>query len=280
MKNIFTVPSSNPSHIHFNKEDNKLMLVDDLPVDGKSWEPAHVYITTSETITEPGWCLSVPFKNEVFKAIEVTKCRSVRRARLHLYPEGWCEEIILTTDPVLIKDGIQKLDDTFVEKLIANPVHFAEVDQVSLRTLAIEWWGSLSTEETSDIERLNGIYGHDQGTTEMEVVDFFIAERGLDKNTHHYNTVMHEVHLEESNHILTIDDAAKNWVFDINGHKWSSNDDTAGDNYGSFKAGAQWNESKMYSAEELRSIIKKYSAERTDEDWESSDDEWLSKFKK
>jgi hypothetical protein len=33
---------------------------------------------------------------------------------------------------------------------------------------------------------------------------------------------------------------ADEWVFDINGMKWSNNDDTAGDNYGSFIAGAKW----------------------------------------
>ena len=34
-----------------------------------------------------------------------------------------------------------------------------------------------------------------------------------------------------------LDELAEQWVFVINGHKWSINDDTAGDNFGSFKAG-------------------------------------------
>lgn len=37
-----------------------------------------------------------------------------------------------------------------------------------------------------------------------------------------------------------IRDGADEWVFDINGTKWSNNDDTAGDNFGSFMAGAKW----------------------------------------
>jgi len=37
-----------------------------------------------------------------------------------------------------------------------------------------------------------------------------------------------------------IRDAADEWVFEINGMKWSNNDDTAGDNFGSFIAGAKW----------------------------------------
>jgi len=36
-----------------------------------------------------------------------------------------------------------------------------------------------------------------------------------------------------------LDALAENWVFTLNGHKWSNNDDTAGDNYGSFIAGAK-----------------------------------------
>jgi len=36
-----------------------------------------------------------------------------------------------------------------------------------------------------------------------------------------------------------LDALAENWVFTLNGHKWSNNDNTAGDNYGSFMAGAK-----------------------------------------
>ena len=34
--------------------------------------------------------------------------------------------------------------------------------------------------------------------------------------------------------------AAEEWVFEKNGHKWSNNNDEAGDNFGSFLAGAEW----------------------------------------
>ena len=37
-----------------------------------------------------------------------------------------------------------------------------------------------------------------------------------------------------------IREAADEWVFGENGMKWSNNDNTAGDNYGSFIAGAKW----------------------------------------
>ena len=34
--------------------------------------------------------------------------------------------------------------------------------------------------------------------------------------------------------------AADEWVFETNGMNWSNNDNTAGDNFGSFIAGAKW----------------------------------------
>lgn len=39
--------------------------------------------------------------------------------------------------------------------------------------------------------------------------------------------------------------AADEWVFDKNGMKWSNNDNSAGDNYGSFMAGAKWALSRL-----------------------------------
>jgi hypothetical protein len=49
----------------------------------------------------------------------------------------------------------------------------------------------------------------------------------------------------------TLEEAADKWIFETNGHKWSNNDDTAGDNYGSFKAGAEWMRQQMESLKDF-----------------------------
>jgi len=49
--------------------------------------------------------------------------------------------------------------------------------------------------------------------------------------------------------------AAHKWVFDKNSHKWSNNDNTAGDNYGSFIAGARWQAKRMYTQEEVEKLL-------------------------
>lgn len=52
-------------------------------------------------------------------------------------------------------------------------------------------------------------------------------------------------------------EAAEKWVFETNGHKWSNNNDEAGDNYSSFKAGAEWMQQQYRSTyAELYSIME------------------------
>jgi hypothetical protein len=66
-----------------------------------------------------------------------------------------------------------------------------------------------------------------------------------------HNKEWEEVQLGKDPKQETIDDAATKWVFETNGHRWSNNDDTAGDNYGSFKAGAEWMRQQMESLKDF-----------------------------
>ena len=68
-----------------------------------------------------------------------------------LFPE--CKKIILTTDPTLIADGVQEIDNEFLKWFIKNPsCDFIEVKEKS----------------PNEIEKELGIYGHDIGLTENE----------------------------------------------------------------------------------------------------------------
>jgi hypothetical protein len=44
-------------------------------------------------------------------------------------------------------------------------------------------------------------------------------------------------------------DAADKWVFETNGQQWSNNNNEAGDNLGSFIAGAKWMLAKLSEQE-------------------------------
>ena len=54
----------------------------------------------------------------------------------------------------------------------------------------------------------------------------------------------------------TLEEAASKWVFETNGHKWSNNNDEAGDNFGSFIAGFKEAERRLHSEEEVLVILE------------------------
>jgi hypothetical protein len=80
---------------------------------------------------------------------------------------------------------------------------------------------------------------------------------------------------KKSNHSAeTLEEAAEEWAFETNGHKWSNNDGTAGDNYGSFMEGAKCEQERMYSEEEVLKLLEKSHFV------EENIYEWFEKFKK
>jgi hypothetical protein len=104
----------------------------------------NIYITSDEEIKEGNWFLDITdntlWRNMVIEDMSKT-----------LFPE--CKKIILTTDPTLIADGVQEIDNEFLEWFIKNPsCDFIEVKEKS----------------PNEIEKELGIYGHDIGLTENE----------------------------------------------------------------------------------------------------------------
>jgi hypothetical protein len=80
----------------------------------------------------------------------------------------------------------------------------------------------------------------------------------------------------------TLEEVAEKWVFETNGHKWSNNDDTAGDNFASFIAGAKWQAERMYNEEDIINAL--HSVELKDnKDYSkiyNGMKEWFEQFKK
>jgi hypothetical protein len=67
----------------------------------------HLYITSDEKIKEGGWHFNLALNL-------VEKTTSFHNGLL-------CEKIILTTDQDLIEDGVQTIDDEFLEWFVKNP---------------------------------------------------------------------------------------------------------------------------------------------------------------
>ena len=106
MKNIHILPTDKPSRLYLNTKeyifDNEYSLSTD------ECQNKYIYITNNEEIKERDWYLdtvaNVLFKND----------------KIFLNGLGY-KKIILTTDQDLIKNGVQAIDDEFLEWFIKNP---------------------------------------------------------------------------------------------------------------------------------------------------------------
>jgi hypothetical protein len=115
MKNIHILPTSKPSRLF--KFANELHL-DTIPKD--YYKKYNIYITSNEEIKEEDWFYNIiSLKPEPFKACEngngYVNCNKYSHNRID------CKKIILTTDQDLIKNGVQAIDDEFLEWFVKNP---------------------------------------------------------------------------------------------------------------------------------------------------------------
>jgi hypothetical protein len=103
MKNIHIISTDKPSRLWTNNLKRRLVL-DEFPSQHPTNIAKNIYITSDEEIKEGDW----HFKNDKM----VTKSHII---------DNTCKKIILTTDQDLINDGVQPIDDTFLEWFVKNP---------------------------------------------------------------------------------------------------------------------------------------------------------------
>jgi hypothetical protein len=105
MKNIHVLSTEKPSELYINMQGT--LSKDGLKMRLKN---QNIYITSDEEIKEGDW---------------VTNSLTIMRANLDGQPtmddyHPW-KKIIITTDQALIKDGVQAIDDEFLEWFVKNP---------------------------------------------------------------------------------------------------------------------------------------------------------------
>jgi hypothetical protein len=107
MKNIHVLPTDKPSRLYLNSE-NKIFITD---VEMKCGNTQNIYITSDEEITG--------FENNIWvhNNSRVWLWQNTMALRSNNKPK----KIILTTDIDLIKDGVQAIDDEFLEWFVKNP---------------------------------------------------------------------------------------------------------------------------------------------------------------
>jgi hypothetical protein len=122
MKNLHLIPTNKPSRLHF---DGKLFLspnYQDSKTINSIVEGKHIYITSNEEIKEGDKSLLFV---DGFEPMILTHFKPVE--------EGYKgKKIILTTDVDLIEDGVQAINDKFLEWFVKNP-SCEEVEVIPLR---------------------------------------------------------------------------------------------------------------------------------------------------
>ena len=105
MKNIHVLPTDKPSRLWMTKLGNLTRCHDIKPIKKALGNNVNIYITSDEEIKDCYYFNS--------------KDNAVRKNNNSNHP--YHHKIILTTNPDLIKDGVQPIPDEFLEWFIKNP---------------------------------------------------------------------------------------------------------------------------------------------------------------
>jgi len=147
MKNIHVLPTDKPSRLHTYKGVLNLAT-------GEFVAPTivkndlinlNIYITSDEEIKEGNYVVVSCSEVNIEEVRIVTGYYNEQflfddKSQIHM---DYCKKIILTTDQNLIKDGVQSIDDEFLEWFINNPsCEFVEVENemVASKLSSIERW--------------------------------------------------------------------------------------------------------------------------------------------
>ena len=209
MKNIHLLPTDKPSKIFYIAEN--FHLEKGQLIEPKSYH--NVYITSDEEIKEVEYGIDIR-DNRVFKC-ERTLSNHYEFGVLQ-FQKSYCKTIILTTDQDLIKNGVQAIDDNFLEWFIKNP--------------------SCESVEVIPLRKSSGWYD--------------------EKEVWHWDFLAYKIIItKEEPKQETLEEAAENYVEQITEVEFGK-PHNAPHRVKSFIDGAKWQSERMYSEEDLLSAFE------------------------
>jgi hypothetical protein len=187
MKNLFLLQTEKPSRLHYYFIGNYYALSKE-PL---NWRNAsHVYITSNEEIKEGDWYINL-LDNKIWKAEpNFINTNGIIGSKL--------KKIILTTDAQLIKDGVQAIDDTFLEWFVQNP----SCEEVGIKVEFMQ-----TPDYLKDGFYYKIIIPQEEPKQEIELIDGFIPTSFFDK----------QETLEEAlkNELEFVHNSCRNFDFDL-----------------------------------------------------------------
>jgi hypothetical protein len=144
MKNTHILPTDNPSRLHYftaNKKGYYLYPNNELVIPiNPNCINQHINITSDEEIKDGDWCLDKFNQKWKLKDKELIAfdSKGIKRFSTDNILGHECKKIILTTDQDLIKDGVQEIDDEFLEWFVKNP-NCEEVVVAKMKIFFVTW---------------------------------------------------------------------------------------------------------------------------------------------
>jgi hypothetical protein len=264
MKNIFIIPTNKPSRLakvidhrieefRFNSDFYKKVNFTETK---QEYLPQHIYITSDEKIKDGDWVLSFLDDESYEQPFKIEKT--------HFncgfdFKEDF-KKIILTTDQDLIKDGVQAIDDEFLEWFVKN----SSCERVDVTTF------------------FSGInYPYEIIIPKEEPNWSELENSGLDKplvlNKEFKQETLEEFAKREAK--IDTKELIQNNTEEAHTKPPTYEDVCDAEEYG-IKLGAKWQQEqdkKMYSEEEVKDLILKFNNDKPGI-YDAS--EWFEQFKK
>jgi hypothetical protein len=232
MKNIHLIPTDKPSRLYEFGGEYHLQIKSQ-----ENFRSQNIYITSDEEIKEGDWII---YKNKVSK---------IERGDNELFHLS--KKIILTTDLDLIKDGVQAIDDTFLEWFVKNP----SCESVKTDLVPVNYFGSEITVNSYGFDKFIYkiiIQKKDWLLNNPQCKQIESCSKSLSKKCICPKEELKQETLEEA-----ADSYSSNPIFRMGTPRQ--------DMKRGFELGAKWQEERMYSEEEVKELCKKSRDEGYDE---------------
>ncbi len=271
MKNIHILPTEKPSSLYYKDDNYKLAnstIAIDWYISSAGYKPTNIYITNDEEIKEGDWVVT-PNKTIMLVttkyATESSFMIGNSKHKGSPYYIEFCRKIILTTDQDLIKDGVQPIDDEFLQWFVKNP---------SCESVEVE--SGLFFYAEGEDRRYKIIIPQEEPKQDLEK-EMFDLEQELDipSSFRWHNSKPKQETLEE---------VAERWNEKQTTLEFGK-PHNAPNRIKSFIEGAKWQQEQdnetSHSYDEVRAIAyKAYCIGQLDEPIEGKFNQWINQFKK
>ena len=286
MKNIHILPTDKPSRLVRHNPTGKIEILPGYIRTNPAYTAQNIYITSDEEIKEGDWHL---YENEAKKTTKETL------AYIESSGDEEFKKIILTTDQELIKDGVQAIDDEFLEWFVKNPscesVEFKKKSDIWIQDYAPTPTSSLPPmvnlgggykiiipkEEPSMVDKLKDYFNN---TTEEQI------QKDWDKTCEQTKGINSPTVAEflEAQKQFGKQETLEEAVFKRHPRSLSAKDAGLRNE---FLMGAKWQAERMYSEEEVLEILLKHQSDYRSTvrntsplNWSFDIKKWFEQFKK